>query len=68
MPDDDKEVTSNCTITLNLETADVDRNKVKHSFPMPRLLITTKWVRLPLRDFSEKNFTVVVQPMKGKIK
>lgn len=66
MLDEDRE--SVCTITLNLESTDVDRNKIRHSFPMPRLLVTTLFVKLPVRDFSERKFSVVVCSLKGKIR
>jgi hypothetical protein len=59
---------STCAITLSLEMADVDRNKIRHSFPMPRLLVTTHFIKLPVRDFSDKNFSITVQSLKGKIR
>lgn len=55
-------------ITLTLETTDVDRNKVKHSFPMPRLLTSTKHIKLVVREFSEKDFAVVATSLKGRIR
>lgn len=63
---EDKENT--CVITLTLDTTDVDRNKVKHSFPMPRLLTSTKFIKLPVRDFSEKPFSIVATSLKGRIR
>jgi hypothetical protein len=57
-----------CTITLSLEMADVDRNKIRHSFPMPRILLTTHFIKLPVRDFSDKSFIITAQSLKGKIR
>lgn len=64
----EKETDIPCTISVNLESADVDRNKIRHSFPMPRLMMSTQIIKLPVRDFSENSFSVVVQSLKGKIK
>jgi hypothetical protein len=35
---------------------------------MPQLLNTTKYIKLPVRDFSEEEFAIVVQPIKGRIR
>ena len=66
LAEDDKDNT--CVITVTLDTTEVDRNKVRHSFPMPKLLVTTRFVKLPVRDFCETSFIVTAQSLKGRIK
>lgn len=65
---EDHDQENSCLLTLTYDSADVDRNKVRHSFPMPKLLVTTRFIKLPVRDFSERAFSVSVMSLKGKIR